>query len=390
MYHTKTSNPKFKSKIFQFYNFFLNFIKFSKSSIFKIICKQCFKKLNNSSANPTSSKSASMLEQFYLNPSLTQTLLVEPQIQIQDQTQTQTDTVSQPLNYKTYRKIKKEPSAESSNDIDAQTSSSLHPSSSTSLSPDLPAYWEARVDHLGRVFYIDHMNRTTTWKRPKLNSNQSSQELANQLMINSELEKQRLDKRYQSIRRTMTSSNENTAGESGDAIYSNKANKSANKSASSSLMSFDQAASISGGGDSVPAQPISLPLIPPAASTTPQTTDQLLKQPGAMFILRSDLQSLIKRNQQAKDILKQSSYLIQILQKIRANPAVYYKKYQHNKELVKFLNLFSDPNQPLPAGWETKFEKNNKIFLSTTIHDLRHSLTLVSHSYHLLSHPLRL
>lgn len=26
--------------------------------------------------------------------------------------------------------------------------------------------WEARMDSHGRVFYIDHVNRTTTWQRP--------------------------------------------------------------------------------------------------------------------------------------------------------------------------------------------------------------------------------
>lgn len=26
--------------------------------------------------------------------------------------------------------------------------------------------WEARIDSHGRVFYVDHVNRTTTWQRP--------------------------------------------------------------------------------------------------------------------------------------------------------------------------------------------------------------------------------
>lgn len=34
----------------------------------------------------------------------------------------------------------------------------------------LPFYhtpdWEARIDSHGRVFYVDHVNRTTTWQRP--------------------------------------------------------------------------------------------------------------------------------------------------------------------------------------------------------------------------------
>lgn len=30
----------------------------------------------------------------------------------------------------------------------------------------LPDGWERRTDHLGRTYYVDHNNRTTTWKRP--------------------------------------------------------------------------------------------------------------------------------------------------------------------------------------------------------------------------------
>lgn len=80
---------------------------------------------------------------------------------------------------------------------------------------DLPPNWEARVDHLGRIFYIDHVNRTTTWKKPRLNA--ANLELTNQYMLTSELEKQRLDKRYQSIRRTMNPNHHDP-----ESIYSNK------------------------------------------------------------------------------------------------------------------------------------------------------------------------
>ncbi|CAJ0967658.1 unnamed protein product, partial [Ranitomeya imitator] len=30
----------------------------------------------------------------------------------------------------------------------------------------LPPNWEARIDSHGRIFYVDHVNRTTTWQRP--------------------------------------------------------------------------------------------------------------------------------------------------------------------------------------------------------------------------------
>ncbi|OLY78592.1 putative E3 ubiquitin-protein ligase hulA [Smittium mucronatum] len=37
---------------------------------------------------------------------------------------------------------------------------------SNALFDDLPSGWEQRMDHLGRVYYVDHNTRTTTWKKP--------------------------------------------------------------------------------------------------------------------------------------------------------------------------------------------------------------------------------
>ena len=39
-------------------------------------------------------------------------------------------------------------------------------SESIEVEEALPNGWEARVDAHGRVFYIDHNNRSTTWERP--------------------------------------------------------------------------------------------------------------------------------------------------------------------------------------------------------------------------------
>ncbi|KAJ1674262.1 hypothetical protein EV182_003640, partial [Spiromyces aspiralis] len=47
------------------------------------------------------------------------------------------------------------------------------PASTTHLVPEgparddtLPPGWEQRVDHAGRIYYVDHNTRTTTWRRP--------------------------------------------------------------------------------------------------------------------------------------------------------------------------------------------------------------------------------
>ena len=67
----------------------------------------------------------------------------------------------------------------------------------------LPVGWEARIDSHGRIFYIDHNNRTTTWQRP---TNTTVRENIPQRTPSISIEqRQQLDQRYQSIRRTISS-----------------------------------------------------------------------------------------------------------------------------------------------------------------------------------------
>ncbi|KAI8894491.1 E3 ubiquitin-protein ligase RSP5 [Globomyces pollinis-pini] len=53
-----------------------------------------------------------------------------------------------------------------------QSSSSNGLSSVEDQFGPLPSGWERRVDHLGRTYYVDHNNRTTTWYRPRVNNAQ--------------------------------------------------------------------------------------------------------------------------------------------------------------------------------------------------------------------------
>lgn len=46
--------------------------------------------------------------------------------------------------------------------------------------------WEARIDSHGRIFYIDHINRTTTWHRPSRKN----------CDMNYYQQRQQLDRRY--------------------------------------------------------------------------------------------------------------------------------------------------------------------------------------------------
>lgn len=59
----------------------------------------------------------------------------------------------------------------------------------------LPTNWEARIDAHGRVFYIDHSNRTTTWSRPSVGQQQSLQ-VPSATQFAESIQRQQLDRRY--------------------------------------------------------------------------------------------------------------------------------------------------------------------------------------------------
>lgn len=78
------------------------------------------------------------------------------------------------------------------------------------LDEPLPPNLEARMDAHGRVFYIDHVNRTTTWQRPTLQQYNQEREEAdrsvhgNSALLNNARQRKQLDERYNSIRRTIS------------------------------------------------------------------------------------------------------------------------------------------------------------------------------------------
>jgi hypothetical protein len=252
------------------------------------------------------------------------------------------------------------------------------------LPAELPAFWEARIDNLGRMFYIDHSTRTTTWKKPKINTN--TKQVMKDYLLNSELEKQRLDKRYQSIRRTI-----NQAPNTYNAAIASSSSSTITPTTSSFINptgnQFKHIKTNSSLNQSPPPPPLTTTPSVVAVPTTKQrnienpTTDTeqalLLSQPGLKFITRTDLHQVLRQYPQAKDLTKHSVTLASMLQKVRSNPSTYYKKYQHNKELVRFLNIFADTSKQLPNGWEMKYDKNNKVFFvdhnsrSTTFVDPR-------------------
>ncbi|OBS67707.1 hypothetical protein A6R68_03752, partial [Neotoma lepida] len=58
--------------------------------------------------------------------------------------------------------------------------------------------WEARIDSHGRVFYVDHVNRTTTWQRPTVAPTPDGM-----IRSGSVHQMEQLNRRYQNIQRTI-------------------------------------------------------------------------------------------------------------------------------------------------------------------------------------------
>ncbi|XP_061383246.1 uncharacterized protein LOC116767338 isoform X2 [Danaus plexippus] len=165
----------------------------------------------------------------------------------------------------------------------------------------LPPGWEARMDSHGRVFYIDHINRTTTWQRPAANGAARSPE--------PEVQRRQLDRRYQSIRRTLTRAppeeEEPPAGTSNA----------------------------------------------PAAPHAPH--------PAAEFLARPDFYSILHMNLEASSLYNCNSTLKHMISKIRRDTSS-FERYQHNRDLVALVNMFSETDRELPLGWDSKLDRNGK------------------------------
>lgn len=71
-------------------------------------------------------------------------------------------------------------SAISSSMTSERASSSSYSGSTSSLPPG----WEARIDEKGRILYLDHVNKTTSWKPPTVLERDSDDQSDNQFNPN--------------------------------------------------------------------------------------------------------------------------------------------------------------------------------------------------------------
>lgn len=189
------------------------------------------------------------------------------------------------------------------------------------MEESLPPAWEARMDSHGRIFYIDHATRTTSWTRPGQQTTISVPEQ----------HRQQLDRRYQSIRRT---------------IYDRR---DQNSPILDMLQQQQQQQGLSRNGSTSSAV---------AIQVSTQINDT---HPALLMMLRSDFYSMLHKNEQAIEMWTGNSALKHMVSRIRRDPNSFVR-YQHNRDLVTLCNCFVQMSMDLPSGWESKTDQSGKQF----------------------------
>ncbi|XP_075442698.1 E3 ubiquitin-protein ligase HECW1 isoform X2 [Ascaphus truei] len=198
----------------------------------------------------------------------------------------------------------------------------------------LPPNWEARIDSHGRVFYVDHVNRTTTWQRPTTAATPDGISRSGSVQ-----QMEQLNRRYQNIQRTI-------ATERPEEEASGRSDR------------------LPGLGDSETdlSQPNSEARR--EGSLTPINTQKitlLLQSPAVKFITNPEFFTVLHANYSAYRVFTNSTCLKHMVLKIRRD-ARNFERYQHNRDLVNFINMFADTRLELPRGWEIKTDQQGKSF----------------------------
>lgn len=182
----------------------------------------------------------------------------------------------------------------------------------TAADDDLPTAWEARMDSHGRIFYIDHTTRTTSWQRPGGGGTGVTDAAT---IFGRDQHRQQLDRRYQSIRRTITC-------EQNDLLQAN---------------GFDA---------------------PPLGAAEAGNADI---HPAIRLLCRPEFYSKLHTNEEALAIYNRNAALKHIILRVRRDIGC-FERYQYNKDLVALINCFAMIEHDLPSGWESKLDANGKQF----------------------------
>uniref|UniRef100_A0A8C4WX00 E3 ubiquitin-protein ligase HECW1 helical box domain-containing protein n=1 Tax=Eptatretus burgeri TaxID=7764 RepID=A0A8C4WX00_EPTBU len=86
----------------------------------------------------------------------------------------------------------------------------------------------------------------------------------------------------------------------------------------------------------------------------------LLQSPAVKFLCNPDFFNLLHSNPSGYHMFANSTCLKHMISKIRRD-AHSFERYQHNRDLVLFLNTFSNKQMELPRGWEMKYDHQGKV-----------------------------
>ncbi|XP_028281525.1 E3 ubiquitin-protein ligase HECW2 isoform X2 [Parambassis ranga] len=227
----------------------------------------------------------------------------------------------------------------------------------------LPPNWEARIDSHSRIFYVDHVNRTTTWQRPTAPPAPQTLQRSNSIQ-----QMEQLNRRYQSIRRTITN----------DSRLEEQPANELPTDETDMHPSFQELRR----DNSV------------AQTSSRSRLSLLLQSPSAKFLTSPDFFTVLHSNPSAYRMFTTNTCLKHMISKVRRD-AHHFERYQHNRDLVAFLNMFANKQLELPRGWEMKHDHTGKPFFvdhncrATTFIDPRLPLqscrppSLLTHRQHL-------
>uniref|UniRef100_A0A8C1XBZ5 HECT-type E3 ubiquitin transferase n=1 Tax=Cyprinus carpio TaxID=7962 RepID=A0A8C1XBZ5_CYPCA len=184
----------------------------------------------------------------------------------------------------------------------------------------LPPNWEARIDSHGRIFYVDHVNRTTTWQRPTAPPAPQVLQRSNSIQQMEQLNR----------RSVFTPAD----------IYQDA--NIHNTLWLSSLLEYRR--------DGV---------VGPASSRS--RLSLLLQSPSAKFLTSPDFFTILHSNPSAYRVFTSNTCLKHMISKVRRD-AHHFERYQHNRDLVAFLNMFANKQLDLPRGWEMKHDHTGKVW----------------------------
>lgn len=102
-----------------------------------------------------------------------------------------------------------------------------------------------------------------------------------------------------------------------------------------------------------------VPAPPQPQIAVPDPSDN--KLPAVKFLSRPDFFPMLQANDRAMAEYNRNGTLKHMLGKIRRDYKN-FERYQHNRDLVSFINLFVDTTKEMPANWEMKVDLNGKTF----------------------------